>query len=232
MGIKKALVRRAEQTKRGNRLVHERRYRMVVFAAFGFCLNLLYALYHGALGIYTQSIWFLSMFAYYVILGAVRFSAVLCERKNSAAASDAFEYFVLKLSGILLIVLSFVLSGVIYLSLAQNIATKYDAILMITIATYTFYKITMAIIRAVKQRNDPSPLLAAIRSIGYAEVAASVLTLQRSMLVSFDGMTEENARLMNSLTGAAVCLFVLALGITMIRRSTKRKEPSTWQNPS
>lgn len=204
---------------------------MVLSAAFGFCLNLLYALYHGALGIYTQSIWFLSMFAYYVLLGAVRFSAVLCERKTNAD-SDGIEYFVLKLSGILLTVLSFVLSGVIYLSLSQNIATKYDTILMITIATYTFYKITMAIIRAVKQRNDPSPLLAAIRSIGYAEVAASVLTMQRSMLVSFEGMTEENARLMNSLTGAAVCLFVLALGIAMIRRSNKQKEQSTWQNPN
>lgn len=232
MRIQQSLVRRAEKTTFGRRIVHERRYRMVLSAAFGFCLNLLYALYHGVLGIYSQSIWFLSMFAYYVILGAVRFSAVLCERKNSGAASAGIEYFVLKLSGILLTVLSFVLSGVIYLSLSQNIATKYDSILMITIATYTFYKITMAVIRAVKQRHDPSPLLAAIRSIGYAEVAASVLTLQRSMLVSFEGMTEENARLMNALTGAAVCLFVLVLGITMIIKSTKRKELSEWQDPN
>lgn len=232
MRIQQSLVRRAEKTTFGRRIVHERRYRMVLSAAFGFCLNLLYALYHGVLGIYSQSIWFLSMFAYYVILGAVRFSAVLCERKNSGAASVGIEYFVLKLSGILLTVLSFVLSGVIYLSLSQNIATKYDSILMITIATYTFYKITMAVIRAVKQRHDPSPLLAAIRSIGYAEVAASVLTMQRSMLVSFEGMTEENARLMNALTGAAVCLFVLVLGITMIIKSTKRKELSEWQDPN
>lgn len=232
MRIQQSLVRRAEKTTFGRRIVHERRYRMVLSAAFGFCLNLLYALYHGVLGIYSQSIWFLSMFAYYVILGAMRFSAVLCERKNSGAASAGIEYFVLKLSGILLTVLSFVLSGVIYLSLSQNIATKYDSILMITIATYTFYKITMAVIRAVKQRHDPSPLLAAIRSIGYAEVAASVLTLQRSMLVSFEGMTEENARLMNALTGAAVCLFVLVLGITMIIKSTKRKELSEWQDPN
>lgn len=210
-------------------MVHDRRYRMVISAAFSFCLNLLYALYHGALGIYTQSIWFLTMFAFYIIFGAMRFSAVLCERRNSVK-TDEIEYFVMKLSGILLTVLSFVLTGVNYLSLSQKIATKYDTILMITIATYTFYKITMAVVRAVKQRRDPSPLLAVIRSIGYAEVAASVLTLQRSMLVSFDGMTEENAQLMNGLTGAAVCLFVFVLGITMIRRSIKRKEPSEWQN--
>ena len=98
------------------------------------------------------------------------------------------------------------------------------------ISSITFYKITMAVVRAVKQRHAPSPLLAAIRSIGYAEVAASVLTMQRSMLVSFEGMAEEKIHLMNSLTGAVVCLFVLVLGIAMIIKSTKRKEPSEWQN--
>ncbi len=46
----------------------------------------------------------------------------------------------MRLSGILLILLSFVLSGVIYISISQNIAVKYDEILMITIAAYTFFK--------------------------------------------------------------------------------------------
>ena len=81
----------------------------------------------------------------------------------------------------------------------------------------------MAVSRAVKQRKTPSPLLAVIRSIGYAEVAASVLTLQRSMLVSFGAMGKDNIHLMNALTGAAVCVFVLALGAGMARKGIKRE---------
>ena len=129
----------------------------------------------------------------------------------------------MKLCGVLLVLLNFVLVGAIYISLSRNIATKHGEIVMITIAAYTFYKITMTIIKAVKQRKNPSPLLSIIRSISYAEAAASVLTLQRSMLVSFGGMSDTDIRTMNILTGSAVCLFVLILGIVLITRG-KRKD--------
>ena len=130
----------------------------------------------------------------------------------------------MKLCGVLLILLNFVLAGAINISLSQNIATKYGEIVMVTIATYTFSKITMTVIKAVKQRKNPSPLLSVIRSISYAEVAAFVLTLQRSMLVSFGKMNDTDIHTMNTLTGSVVCLFILILGISLIIRGTKRKE--------
>ena len=128
----------------------------------------------------------------------------------------------MKFSGVLLVVLGIVLAAVNYISLSQNIASKHEEIVMITIATYTFYKITMAILKAVKQHKNPSPLLKTIRSIGYAEVSASILTLQRSMLVSFGSMESGQIRFMNAVTGAAVCLFVLILGLSMIRTIKSR----------
>ena len=130
----------------------------------------------------------------------------------------------MKLCGVLLILLNFVLAGAINISLSQNIATKYGEIVMVTIATYTFSKITMTVIKAVKQRKNPSPLLSVIRSISYAEVAASALTLQRSMLVSFGKMNDTDIHTMNTLTGSVVCLFILILGISLIIKGPKRKE--------
>ena len=62
----------------------------------------------------------------------------------------------MKFSGVLLVVLGIVLAAVNYISLSQNIASKHEKIVMITIATYTFYKITMAILKAVKQHKNPS----------------------------------------------------------------------------
>lgn len=99
---------------------------------------------------------------------------------------------------------------------------------MITIAAYTFYKITMAIIKRVKQRADPSLLTAVLRNICYAEVAASLLTLQRSMLVSFGEMAPEKIDFMNSITGAGACLFICVLGILLAVRAGKEKQK--WQN--
>lgn len=228
MKAKQRLVHQIEKTQIGKQFINEQRSRIILFAVFNFFINVLYAFYNGILGVVNQSIWFIVMCAYYIILSSMRLSAVLCERKNKNTLSADIEYFVMRLCGILLIVLSMVLAGVIYISLSQNIASKYGEIVMITIATYTFYKITMMIIRAVKQRKNPSPLLSVIRNIGYAEVAASVLTLQRSMLVSFGEMDIADIRLMNIWTGSVVWLFVLLLGMIMIIRGIKKKESNDY----
>ena len=218
--------RKPSHTEIGRRLRREPRFRAVCAASAGLAVNLLYALYHGALGVVNRSLWFVAMFAYYVILSAMRLSAVLCEWRCSSPAFREIESFVAKLCGVLLILLSFLLSGVVCISLFQNVAVKRHEIVMITIATYTFYKITAAVIRAVKQRRNPDPLLAVLRTIGYAEAAGVLLTLQRSMLISFGPMDEGDIVLMNALTGIAVCLFILLLGIfTILKSSRRRRKP-------
>ena len=229
MKLKQTAVLLFTKTKTGEKIILDQRYRIILSAAVAFVFNLLYALYHCVLGIMNLSLWLIAMCAFYGILATMRFSAVLCGRKNHELPSGDTEKFVMKLSGILLAVLSLVLAVVSYISLSQNIATNHEEIMMITIATYTFYKITMAIIKAIKQRKIPSPLLKTIRAISYAEAAASILTLQRSMLVSFGSMDSEQVHLMNAATGAVVCLFVMMLAISMMIKST-RKGNESWQN--
>ena len=210
------------KTKTGKKLVSSQRYRIILSATLAFAFNLLYAIYHCVLGILNLSFWFIAMCAFYGILAIMRFSAILCERNHQKLPDNVTELFVMKLSGVLLVILSIVLATVSYISLSQNIAAKHGEIIMITIATYTFYKITMAIVKAIKQHKNPSPLLRTIRNIGYAEVAASIQTLQRSMLASFGSMSTGNIHFMNAVTGAAVCLFVLILGLSMITKSMKK----------
>lgn len=200
----------------------DKKHRRLLRSAFlSFAIDFLYTIYHGILGIAGASPWFISMFAFYGILAAMRFTAVLFSfRKHSCNA----ENFVIKLTGVLLALLSLVLSAVIYISQSRNIAAKHGEIIMITIAAYTFYKITVVIVRAVKQRGRRLGLLSVFMIISYAEAAASVLTLQRSMLVSFGNMDKSDIRLMNTLTGAAVCLFVLILGIYLMLKSKKARK--------
>ena len=202
---------------------------MVFFAGVSFGFNLLYAMYNCLLGILNLSFWFIAMCALYGIFATMRFSAVLCHRRKHRLPSADTEIFVMKLSGILLTVLSFVLAAINYISLSQNLATKYDKVIMISIAAYTFYKITITIIRAVKQRENPSLLLKTILNISLGEVAVSLLSLQRSMLVSFGETEDKTAHLMNFITGTAVFLFELGLGIFMIIKSI-RKEHGSCQN--
>lgn len=165
----------------------------------------------------SHSIWFLSLCAYYTILSSMRFGVILQERRNIST-----ENFITRFCGVMLIVLAFVLSGSVYLSLTNNIAVKHQEIIMITIATYTFYKIVLAIINTIKVRKENSLLLSSIRNIGCADAAVSILSLQRSMLVSFGEMEYHRIYMMNALTGAAVFITIIALGVGMIVKSSKK----------
>ena len=210
-------VKYIPKTRLGIRLKTDKRYRIVAFAICGFSINLLYALYNGVLGIISHSIWFLSLCAYYTILSSMRFGIIMQDRRNIST-----ENFITRFCGIMLIVLAFVLSGSVYLSLTNDVAVKHQEIMMITIATYTFYKAAIAIVNTVKIRRKNSLLLSTIRSISCADAVVSILSLQRSMLVSFGEMERYRIYMMNILTGAGVFIIIISLGIGMIVKSMKK----------
>lgn len=195
--------------------------RVLLSAGVSLACNLLYAVYNGALGVLNLSVWLVTMCAYYSILAVMRFAAVLCGWRDHMASDPSTQRLIGWMVGLLLAALSVVLAAMNALSLAQGRAAVHSDVVMISIAAYTFYKVGVSVFQAVRQRRDPSLLLAALRRVRYAEVAASVLTLQRSMLVSFGSMEPETAHRMNIATGAAVCLFVGGLGVTLLRKGGK-----------
>ncbi len=124
----------------------------------------------------------------------------------------------------MLIILSIIFHIIVIVSIKDNTATLYGEITMIAIATFTFSKITMAIVTAVKHRGEHSKLYKAMSAIRYSEVAVSLLTMQQSMLVSFEGADEKSSVILNACTGAGVCFFILALGIITLKNSRKETE--------
>ena len=78
-------------------------------------------------------------------------------------------------------------------------------------------KITLATIKLVKARRSTSATLITIRNISFADAFVSIFALQRSMLVSFEGMTEAEIVIMNATLGSAVCVIVFLLGVKLLR---------------
>ena len=173
-----------------------------------FC-NLLYALYNCILAIWYASRWFLCIGAYYVILSVLRFGNTKARGKN--------ERFVAVFSGCMLLLMVPVLLLTVYLAVRNDIGVKYNEIIMITIALYTFIKVTFSVAGYVSSRKRKNPREIALRSIGFADGAVAIFSLQRSMLVSFGGMSINDIKLFNLLTGIGVCMIVLYSGIKMIK---------------
>jgi len=184
------------------------------FALVGLLFNMVYSIYHIILGITVYSWWFLTIGIYYAILSIVRFVVLRQKGQNS---------FVIRFTGIMLILLSISLVGTVILAFLKDRGTEFHLIVMLAIAVYTFTKITLAAIKWVNARKNKSTELITLRNISFADAFVSIFSLQRSMLVSFKGMTEIGIRIMNAATGSAVCIIVFLLGFNLVQQQTIRK---------
>ena len=177
-------------------------------------LNFVYALGNCTVGFLSHSWWFITVGAYYAILTVTRYCVLQIRRK--AKGDLKAELFARKITGILLVALSVCIVGVNILCALKERGSNYHQIIMITIATYTFTKITISIIGMVKAKHSGSPVVKTLRNISLADACVSIYTMQRSMLVSFPGMEQPNILLLNVFTGTAVWITVLFLGINLI----------------
>ena len=178
------------------------------FALISLIFNVAFSAYHLIFGIVSNSWWLLTLGVYYLILSIVRV-AVLC--------SKAKEQFITKFTGWMLMVLSIPLFGTVILSVVRDRGHEYHMIVMIAMAAYAFTKITLAAINLVKSRRSASRVLLTLRNISFADAFVSIFALQRSMLVSFEGMTETEILIMNAVLGSVVCIIVFLLGWNLVR---------------
>ncbi len=177
-------------------------------------INTLYAIGNCAIGFLTHSWWFITVGAYYVVLSATRFSVLQISRKANGENDN--ELFAKKITGVLLVILSVCIIGINILSALKDRGTIFHEIIMIAIATYTFTKITLSIIGMVKAKHTISPITKTLRNISLSDACVSIYTMQRSMLVSFPGMETSDIRILNILTGTAVWIITLLLGVNLI----------------
>lgn len=214
----------------GERFLADYTFRTILTTLPAFLINVAYTVYNGVIGIMNQSVWFITMAVYYSLLGIMRYRAVSTGRKISRLDDREQirkkELSVIKTDGILLLVLNLALNGVVLLTIAQDTAKRYSEIMVISIAAYTFYKITMAVVNMVKVRKTKSPILITIRNIGAADALVSMLTLQAAMFASFQDKNSLNTNQMNAITGLSVCILISILGISMIWYAWKKKKES------
>lgn len=182
--------------------------RTLKFALASLIFNTAFAIYNLVFGLVTSSWWLLTFGSYYLILSVVRFAVLRTKSK---------ERFITKFTGWMLIALSIPLAGTVILSVVRDRGHQLHMILMIAMATYAFTKITLATVNLVKSRCSTSATLITLRNISFSDAFVSIFALQRSMLVSFEGMTESEIQIMNAVFGSAVCVIVFLLGLNLVR---------------
>ena len=177
-------------------------------------LNTAFAVGHITLGLRSFSWWFITVGVYYAVLAVARF-AVLTIQRRANGHYDA-ERLAKKITGVLLVMLSFCIVGITVLSAIEDRGTRHYEIVMIAIALYTFVKISIALVEMAHAKRHPSPAVITLRNISLTSACVSVYSLQRSMLVTFPGMSVAEIGVFNIATGTGVWLVVLLLGLNLI----------------
>ena len=100
---------------------------------------------------------------------------------------------------------------------------------IIATAAFTFYKLISSFLAMAKDRRHRMPLESSVIFLNFAQALYNLFVLQVGLLWVFGGEAYPYRKLMNTLTGTAVCVLVLGMGIYMVRRANQnlKNEKST-----
>ncbi len=184
--------------------------------------NIAFAIFQLGLGFYHKSFWFYSMFAYYVMLGVMRFFLVKHTRKYKKNEEIEIETKKYIISGWLLLFMNLALAVIVFFMVYWHRTFYHHMISTIAMALYTFITFTFGIINLIKYRKYKSPVYSSAKIISLIAGAVSILTLERTMLTTF-GTTENLLfnQIILSITGISVIGFAITMAIIMIVKGNK-----------
>ena len=210
-----------------NRLIRDTRLRTVMLTLPGMGLNLIYAVFNGAIGMTRHSAWYGSLSAYYIFLCVMRFLAVFyakdiyINKKKNVNLKEG-EWKIYRNCGVFLTLISIVMGGAVVMLVFGEGGKSYSGLLIYAVATYTFIKMGIAIKNMIQVRKEKSYLMMTLRNISYSDALVSILSLQTALFAAFGKGQEEFSHRMNALTGTAVCLMILSLGIYTLHDAKKK----------
>lgn len=204
--------------------LEDTRLRVNVSLTASFLWNTGYSLFQLGLGIYHHSAWFYSLAVYYFSLALMRFFLVRHSTKNLPGEKMREEFSRYRICGYVFIVMTTALSVMMFYMIHLGRSVEHHEITTITMAAYTFFTFTMAVVNIIKYRKYESPVFSAAKAISLAAASVSMLTLESTMLATFsDGsMTELDRKLFMGASGAVIFVFIIAMAIYMIVQSTKK----------
>ena len=186
--------------------------------------NTAYAVLQLGLGFWHHTFWYYSLAGYYVLLAVMRFFLVRHSRKHKPREKMYEELIKYRACGIIFLAMNLTLAMIIFFMVYWNRTFVHHEITTIAMAAYTFTTFTRAIVNIIKYKKFNSPIFSASKAISLAAACVSMLTLEATMLTTFnDGtMTLTARRIMLGTSGGVISAFIILMAIYMIVESNKK----------
>ena len=191
-------------------------YRTKVFLYFSLVLNFVYSLFLFIVSRIYSSKWFFVMSVYYGLLSLARIFVFfqINPKKDMRAKVKTTRF-----CGYFLLLINIVVSIMMLMLVSNNNAIKHHEITVITLATYTFSTLSIAIIGIVQQIKRKNHVFYCVKIISLISASVSLATLTNTMLATFG---EDNFLLRNIILPIlciAISIFIIICAILMIRKS-------------
>lgn len=186
--------------------------------------NTAYAVFLLGLGFWHHTFWYYSMAGYYIALAAMRFFLLSHTRKHAPGERMREELIRYRACGIVFLLMNLTLSVMVFFMIYWNRTFIHHEITTIAMAAYTFTALALAIVNTVKYRKFNSPVYSASKGVSLASACVSMLTLESTMLTTFDDGTMDlfTKRLFLGISGGVISAFIIIMAIFMIAQSSKK----------
>lgn len=206
-----------------DRYMSDKKFSSLINLNFSALANILYAVMKLCMGIYYQSVWFLTFAVYYALLLAMRLLLMRGMTPETLGTNLVLEKKRYRACAIMLMFMNMALTGMVVLAIHDNEGVRYPGMLIYAVAAYDFYIITMAIINLVKVRKHGSPILSASKVISLAAAMIAMLSLEMAMLAEFNTQDDMFRNMMIGLTGFGISIIFIVTAVIMLVFSGKKE---------
>ncbi len=180
-------------------------------------INLGYGIFKTISGLLLGTAWVWADGLYNLVQGIIQLGQITLHRKHLPLEKQWKSY---RAAGWMILVLHLTMTGLVFMMIHQGQAEEYPGYMIFATAAFAFYKLISSFIDVARDRKHRSPVDSSVYLLDLTQALFALFSLQAAMLHAFDNGTVD-AKLMNSLTGGAVCLLVMGTGIYMIRRANR-----------
>lgn len=179
-------------------------------------INFAYGVFKLISGAIRASFWIGADGLYNFVQSVIQLYQILRRRKVTTIKEQWKGY---RQCGYMMIVLHLTMTGLVFQMIHMGEHEEYPGYMIFATAAFTFYKLISAFIDVAKDRKNKHPVDSAVRLLDLSQALYNLFVLQVALLWEFGGGDFAYQKLMNSLTGGAVCLLVCGMGIYMLWRS-------------
>lgn len=180
-------------------------------------VNLCYGVFKTVSGLMMGVAWVWADGLYNLVQGIIQLGQLALHRKHLPVETQWKSY---RVCGWMILALHLTMTGLVFMMIHRGEAEEYPGFMIFATAAFTFYKLVTSFIDVAKDRKHRSPVDSSVYLLDLTQAFFSLFSLQVALLHAFDDGSI-NAKMMNSLTGGAVCLLVMATGLYMIRRANR-----------